>query len=240
MSITTQNWDGTITGWNLDANLAASSTFSYSAPNSLALSGSATASTYFYGTYGTADGVGGNCEASTYVFFNTVTTDNKAGLTARGSAATLNNSSTSQYIAYLRCGTTSPKAQISKVISGVETQIGVQVANDNFDAAAWYLLKLSLIDTAITLSVQRVSDGFWLDDTSGDFISGERTCISITDSTLSGSGYWGVVASQPSSNRGIYSDNYGLIDDNPVSGSLIRVPLDGLRFTSDLTGGMTG
>lgn len=240
MAITTQNWDGVVTGWNLDANLAVSSTFAHSSPNSLALSGSATASTYYYGTYGTADGVGGNTVASTYVFFNTVTTDNKAGLTARGSAATLNNSSTSQYVAYLRCGSTSPKAQISKIISGVETQLGVQVASSNFDAAAWYLLKFALLGTSLSLSVQRASDGFWLDNSSGDFISGERTCISITDSTLSGSSYWGVLASQPSSNRGIYNDDYGLIDNNPASGSLRRIPMDGLRSTSNLSGGMIG
>jgi hypothetical protein len=117
--ITTQNFDSTITGWNNDANLTAVSNASaVSSPNVLSLASGATSSTLFYATYAMADGAGGNVVVSAYFNFGS-NHNNALGLTARGSAATLNNSSTSFYLCQLKIDPSYPSLGSSLTIGAM-------------------------------------------------------------------------------------------------------------------------
>jgi hypothetical protein len=146
----------------------------------------------YYATWGTAtDGNGGNCVVQCDVnTFGATSTDLRLGVTARGSASTL-TSSTSNYAAWLDYD--SLLVGISKQISGTETTLASHSVS--LASPGWYTLIFTLSGTSLQLEVQRQSDGYWL-NSSGTFVSGQTTALTVTDSTLGSAGYAGVFAEQ--------------------------------------------
>ena len=101
-TIKTEAWDGVSApslpaGWNAAADYVTATAHYRSSPNELLLSNSAGSGANYYATWGTADGVSGQVQVSATVRFGAAAAGNQIGLTARGTASTLDSSSTTQY-----------------------------------------------------------------------------------------------------------------------------------------------
>jgi hypothetical protein len=220
MPIKTELWDGVTapaipSGWNVDANFSTSSGFTpVSSPNVLLLASGATTATNFYATWGTADGNSGYVTVSGYVQFG-VGNKERLGVTARGSASTLNNSSTSFYACYLSLNPNFPAlnslVQIVKIVNGTETSLvaGTTVLGSRFTTGAWYQVIFSLNGPTLSCQVVRVSDGFYL-QTSNAFGAGAATYLTVTDATIGGSGYAGYFANQGTATSNLIADDWQL------------------------------
>jgi hypothetical protein len=218
MAIATQNWDGVTPpaipgGWNVSGTfttVAPGSITPVSSPNVLEFSPSTNSS--YFATYGTADGNSGNVIVSAYVAIVPGAGNQcRMGVTARCSASTMNLTSTSAYLAWLDWG--AQTIGIGKVVSGTFTSIGsLSVASP--PTSAWVWLALTLNATALQLQVQRYSDGYYLNP-SGTWVSSQATCITQTDSSITGSGYSGLYVTQGSSGFSAFSDNWELDGVSP-------------------------
>ena len=124
---------------------------------------------------------------------------------ARGSASSLNLASSTMYEAQLKFTGT---LLLNSIVGGTASALGAALS---FTAATgeWYAMSLTCSGNVITVTVQRRSDGFWL-DSSGNFGSGAATAITRADSSISGAGYAGWYAFAPSNN--IYGDDWSLAE----------------------------
>jgi hypothetical protein len=217
--IKAENWDGVTppaipAGWNVDANFTTSTTHENSSPNGLAFSNVATVNNRYYGTWATADGVGGNCTVSTYFYYGGLI--GTWGVTARGSAATLNDSSTNQYVAIIQAQPSYPSGnpgtvwQIGIIQSGVFTSFInlTSVVIQRLSANVWYILSLTCNGSALSSQIIRTTDGYYMGG--GCVFSSTPYTLSTSDSTLSGSGYTGFYALQGNSGMGMFLDNWEL------------------------------
>jgi hypothetical protein len=222
--IKAENWDGVTapavpTGWNVSANLATATGTVISAPNALALASGAGAADN-YATWGTADTSSGNVSVYALFYFTTLVGGgpgfgNRCGVAARGSTSSLNSSATTQYVGWLTTDTASAskgQLSISKFTSGTEFGLsaGVSLAGaNNVQAATWYLVRLDLNGSSLILSCQRQTDGYWC-NSSGVFAAAAAAAVSITDTSITGSGYAGLAMNQGAVSQGLYSDNWEL------------------------------
>jgi hypothetical protein len=198
--IHSENFDGLTppalpSGWNFGTGYVSTAlelgVTPTSSPNMLANPPAST--TTYFGTYATADTNSGNVIVQANVnFFSAASPGPRVGLTARGTASTLNLSSTSNYSAWIDFNAGS--AGISKIVSGTETTLGS--VSTTF-SATWYTVIFTLNGTSLELAVQRVSDGYWLSASSG-FQPIMVTAQYVTNSVLTSAGYAGVVVEQAS------------------------------------------
>jgi hypothetical protein len=81
-----------------------------------------------------------------------------------------------------------------KRVSGSNTSLGsvVPTGGNVFAINIWYRITLSLIGSAITVTVQRDSDNNYL-TSGGTWQSGATAAISVTDSAVSAAGYVGTI-----------------------------------------------
>lgn len=195
-----ESWDSVTApavpgGWNLStpgSSLVTTTTAGTISPTSSPnmLESVSAAGAYGLATWGTADGVSGNVTVQSNIAWIGVGTKAKAGVMARGSASTLNFSTTSQYLAY--CDPTANIASISKVISGVLTDLFTATITGLLATDAWYQFSFTPNGTSLSFYVLRLSDSKWL--TSSGWVAGSPVAVtSGTDSSLSGSGYAGLL-----------------------------------------------
>ena len=217
MPIATQNWDGVTApaipaGWNVDSNYTTTASpgggiVPVSSPNVLALAATSGAVDR-YATYATTDGVGGNVVVAAYFNVTNIATHEVAGVTARGSASTLNSSGTSQYRGFLdyQAG----EVNIDKFVGGSQTNLANLTASI-ISAATWYLVELTCLGSVLTLAIQRQSDGDWM-NSAGNWVGSPANALTVSDSSITGSGYSGIHAQQGTSGGGgdWYSDNWSL------------------------------
>lgn len=204
-----ESWNSAVppalpSGWNGSANFSTVSGSPYGG-NSLFLAGSATGSNNYL-TWGTSAPAECYCYANVYIGAVGALQD-QWGITARGSASTLNDVGTSQYVAWFVDNSNTVK--ISKIIAGAETVLATLAMVDTFASATWYRLGFWVVSTSLGVYIYRLSDGYAL-NTSGSFTAVDTNCLTVTDSTLTGSGYYGVVAKQSAINRLMYSDEFYL------------------------------
>lgn len=240
-----ENFDGasapaTPSGWNWDASLITTTTYFNSSPNSLYLNDTSAAKKW--GTYATSSGDGGYTITSSLkvrlegsgVEINVY----RGGIVYRGSAATLDNSSTNAYWAYLMI---QPAAQdklvLASVASGVETTVSSVGVTGQIYSTGWYTMSVSVTNTSHSVTLQRLSDNFWL-NSSGSFVSGASTAISATNSTITSGNYYGVAASGQNNASRVFMDDYSILTG--AGTGFIRVPMDGLNLRANLSGGMIG
>ena len=79
---------------------------------------------------------------------------------------------------------------------------------------AWYVLFLAAINSALTFSLQRMSDSEWLNP-SGSFQSTQVAALTVSDSTISGSGYFGVALAAKSASS--YTDDFSESEPSPIT-----------------------
>lgn len=209
----TENWDGATppaapSGWTFGGGITTvapgSSPTPISGPNTLKRASGAIGTVA--ATWGTPDANSGNVAVmGTGQLFSGSTLNERFSVFARGSASSVNFSSSTFYEAQLKF---SGFLTLNSVVSGTSTAIGSSLA---FTASTgeWYRMTLTCNGTTITITVQRVSDGFWL-NSSGNFNSPAATAITRTDSSISGAGYAGWYAFAPSAD--IFGDDWSLTE----------------------------
>ena len=236
MSLTaSENWDGVTppaipSGWYVDSALVTSSSQSYSASNSLNQS-TGSSGTRYWGCYATGDGSGTDpvvIAASVWVkLTNTgITTDYEAGLVWRGSADTLNNTSTSQYIAHLSSNLAAEtyKVVFAKQVSGSYGSLA-SVTTTDFGTGDWYQVLVDFTRlggaNSTSIAVRRSSDSYYL-ASGGTWQSGATYAISANaDNSLSTGAYGGVYARGATTGR-IWLDDWSLVSGPPAAYALWR------------------
>jgi hypothetical protein len=218
-----ENWDGVVppaipSGWSVAAQYttttAAHGITPTSSPNMLAFTPS-TASTYF-ATYGTADTTSGNVAVQANINLAQISGESaRLGVTARGSAATLNLSSTSTYAAWIDY--INGVIACSKIVNGTETILFNPPIS--LTVATWYTLYLTVNNSQLTVSIQRITDGYWF-TTSGGWMPSQGFVEGISDTSITGSGYAGILLEQEISAGGFY----GYFDDWYFN-SIVTIPI---------------
>ena len=204
MPFTTQNWDGVTapalpTGWTYDTNFDTSTTVANSALNSLRCTGMATVKCAYYSSQDTN---GGNETVSSLVYVTS--TGVQARLIARATVAPVGAAGT-YYYANLKVGT---GLSLNKRIVGVGSIIGSPVGTTAFAVNTQYLIAFTPSGTSMSITCQRVSDGFYL-TSAGAFAAGAATCISTTDSSIPAAVGWAGVSSNAASVSDIvYFDDF--------------------------------
>ena len=220
MSVYTQNWDGVAPGgtpasWTLDTPLAVSGPawpvgFNPTSPTQC-LKMIGTGVTISYATYGVNDGSGGNVDV--WANFNTYSIGGTAilwGVFGRGSSNDLGTGTPSYYAAQVDpLGNT---GALVKMVSGSITTVqssGLPAGGLTSDA--WYTLHLSLGGSTLTMSLMRISDGYWL-TAAPAWQSTQTSFLTATDTSIATSG-----------TTGLYLESYGATsysdDFNSTSGS---------------------
>lgn len=240
--IHTENWDGVTapaipSSWNVDSVYTTTSSPTspispISSPNVLKHAGASNAD--HYATWNTQDGNSGNVTVSAYCVCDSITSHTVYGVTARGSASSLNSSSTSQYRGYydLAAG----QGVIDGYHAGSLFSVATGAATGALAANDWYAVNLSLSGSSLALTIQRSSDGFWL-NSSGAFQSATATYLSATDSTISGQGYSGIYSVQHSSN--VFSDNWSISTYASAATASAAIAGHGDTFAGSAVGGAT-
>jgi hypothetical protein len=140
-------------------------------------------------TWGTADGVGGLAVASCDIEPQSVGTVGRAGITGGGTASTLDGSS-SYYATWVNFDT--GLLELVLVVAGSDSVLASLLPFPTV-ITGHNRIYLQLNSPTLAVSVFSYSLSQWL-NASGGFQSGQTTAITYTDSTLSGSGYWGLAA----------------------------------------------
>lgn len=158
-----------------------------SGPNVLVLSPTGT-NVHIFSAYGTPDGFSG--DISVRVNGNATGGGRQAfGVFARASSASISGTSGTYYWAV--CDPVfNNELDLYKVVSGVQTLIGSSVSVIG-SLPDWYQITLTLAGTALTVALQDLGNGDWL-NSSGGWQAGAATAISQSDSSIAGSGYYGV------------------------------------------------
>jgi hypothetical protein len=198
-------------GWTVDAVFTTTSTFlagiiPTSSPNALQMNPAGGGNTIYFATYGTADSNSGN--VSVQCNFNPYFqgTHCRAGVTARGSASALNITSTTFYRALL--GFDTNQFAVQKVVSGTVSSIGSPLAVTGLTAIDWFTIVFTLNGTSLSAGVQNLTNSYWL-NSSGNFTISPATAISVTDSSITGSGYAGLTIEQNASTGDyFYADDW--------------------------------
>ena len=251
----TENWDSDTppaltAGWNTSsAVIVTQATYAYSSPN--ALSSNASTSGIVVATYGSGDGSGsGSFTVTLYGIcsFNSGTPlspGHYAGIVFRGSASTLNTTNTTWYYAVANHNLDPEDFDyfiFGKMVNGVNTTISSVQLTGSFSTNGWYKIYLSMngdgtSSNNITLQVTRLSDNYTL-NSGGSWASGTNTVVSSTDTSILTGQYYGIYLQSPKANDAVV-DDWG-INTLGAGSSHIFIPLDGLRITSNLSGGIFG
>lgn len=253
----TQNFDGvsppsTPAGWIFDSPWVTSTNgVPYSSPNQLSLTG-AVANTKYLGTYQTGDGSGSNpttatcsawCKLSLPPVLPFGNDHYQGGIAFRGSASTLNTSSTTFYLLYfdINQGIGTGLIRFSKMVSGTLTNLAS--VDGSLTNSVFYFIQAVLTwngsANSISCYVQRDTDNYWMDG-SGVWQSSQIATITSSDSSITSGEYFGVWGASPTG-KNIWIDDFS-INSNPSAGGAggNRRPLDGMKFFSDMTGGIRG
>lgn len=212
-----ENWDGATppaapAGWTFATQITTTATFSggitpTSAPNGLMLQPGGVTTPWF-ATWNTQDGVSGNVTVqANFNFLNQPGAATAASVIARGGATPLLSASGTFYAAELLFANN--QASLVAYSAGTPTTIGGPVAVTGYLNQTWYTLALTCNGTSLTMSIQRITDGFYLNG-SGLFTSSPASCISVTDSSISGQGYSGLFMKGQSNVNIVYSDDWSV------------------------------
>jgi hypothetical protein len=157
-------------------------------------------------TWGTADTSSGNVVVvGTGLAATTFLTDSFVSVFGRCSTSALTFGTSNYYEA--RMDFTGSQALLIAQVGATPTTLAT-VSSVSFSADEWYQVALSCNGSAISATFQRVSDGFWL-TSGGVWQAGAATAISVTDSSVTGSGFAGYVLHTDLSND-VYADNWTL------------------------------
>ena len=202
--ITAQNFDAVTApalpaGWTYDTGYDTSTTVFTSSPNSLRATGTtAQISAYF----NTQDANSGNAQMSATVSFTSST--NGIRVLCRGTVAPVGAAGT-YYFASVKGNT---GLRLLRCVAGVTAQIGSTIGSSStFTASAQYIVQIATIGSAQIAAVQRVSDGFWLNNV-GVWQLGVTAAITGADTLIPPTvGYGGVSTQNSATTDKTYFDN---------------------------------
>ncbi len=210
-----QGWDGVSapnipTGWTVGAQVSTTASPTggispLSNPNVLTCQ-TIVGTTQEPATYDTADGKNGN--VLVYASFSVAALGSTQiwGVFARCSAYPVVIASSTFYWATL--SPTANTCELYSVVSGTATPIGSVSIGTALSLGVWYQVQLSCSGPTISVAVVRGSDGYSL-NASGNFQSAGTEAISVTDSSVSGSGYAGLtLEDHAATSENIYSDEW--------------------------------
>ncbi len=227
----TQNWDSVTApsvafpDWNIDSSITTTTTpygtTPFSSPNVLTLSATGQ---WYHATYAIPDGNNGDVTVTgTFAqhehFFPAPPYTGYWGwaVFARGSSPTL-SSFTTQYEG--RITFDSQVAAIYSDFGGFQTELGF--ANFSITRGIMHQMSLQVSGApptvSLQLSVQRMSDHLWL-NSAGSFVAGPVVAVSVTDSSIGGSGYAGLALYTTSGS--VFADDFSLINFPPTSFNLL-------------------
>lgn len=207
-----ENWDGVTapaipSGWTVSSPLETTSSPTggvspLSSPNVLGATPGGSNS-HLPATYSVADGNSGN--VLVYASFAAASTSNNQtfGVFARASAYPVVIGSSTFYWAQL--STSGQVCRLYGVVGGVESNLASVDTGFLLADGIWYQLQLSCEQSTISVSVSRASDGYWL-NSSGSFQASPAVAITVTDTSVTGSGYAGVTLQSRSDNA--YTDEW--------------------------------
>ncbi len=213
MPIASENFDSVIApalpaSWTFDAGLVTSLGTGLivptSAPNALALL-TISDNVVRFGAYNFPDGVGGDVSLQFNFNADGIMSPQSVGLFARADATT---PATYYWLNFQLQDVFAATIDVYKVIASVPTLIGSLLA-PIFLVPEWYTAFFALNGSALSVAVSRASDGQYV-DTMGYWTPAVGPCISLTDATISGSGYAGVTLQ--SGNANTYLDDWSLSD----------------------------
>jgi hypothetical protein len=207
-SPTTEDWDGVTApalpaAWDdISSSYQTATAWARSSPNSVAAVGIASDK---YLTYGTADTSSGNIVVAASFYATSWASDNTviASVFCRSSTT---DPSAHCYKAYISFGTTTG-AVVLEALTGGGQLVLADVGNVVFAATTAYRLTLAASGSALAVSVERESDGHWL-QADGTWAATEAFCLSAADTTFSGAGYFGLGMSNNASAFSLMSDDY--------------------------------
>jgi hypothetical protein len=227
-----EQWDGVTapaipSGWNVQTGISTTSTgpTPISSPNMVQVISSSTG--FLTATWGTVDGVSGNVTVQGTGCDGTLAgaTTGYFSVFARGSASTLLYASSTFYEAQLSF--VNGTLKLNSVVAGSSSTLNT-VSTAALTGNQWYQMALTCNVNAIGVSVQRVSDGFWL-TSAGSFQALPATAIALSDATVTGSGYAGWAANSVASTSKIFGDDWTLssltapaVPPNPPV--IVRIP----------------
>jgi hypothetical protein len=133
---------------------------------------------------------------------------------ARGSS--LNGTTPTYYAATITRGSGGPTVNVIKVVNGTPTGLATPVATASYVSGLWLRVTLDVQGIAVRASVQRVSDGYYL-NTSGTWQQAQVWAVSATDSSITAGGYVGIA--QPSGSSGTRQFDTFAASDSQTSGS---------------------
>jgi hypothetical protein len=210
--IWSENFDGLTppalpSGWTFVGTWVTTSSEFVSSPNSLTSAGSFGPSV-LAAFNNTLDGVSGNVSLTGAMNTSSISdTFDEMGIIIRSSSEAWVGSTA--YAAALNCGTgESPYGVVLySRVSGTNATIGfvTPTGGNTFIANEWYFITLTAAGSTISVTVQRTSDSKYL-NSSATWQSGITSCISVTDTTVTGQGYAGVFQ-YSSAGPNFYFDN---------------------------------
>ncbi len=191
-------------GWTFDAGYALSTTNPASPPNCLVASQSG-GNTALSASYNQPDGLNGNVTVHASVRFDGVGPQASARVMTRGANLhPFDTGAPTCYLAFLSMGGVDPVrglALMKCMGAPTCTLLGPVISSSHFAAGQYYRIGLSCMGTAVSVSVQRLADGLWLQP-DGSWAAGQTAALTATDSSIAGTGQVGV---------GYYQSNGGAI-----------------------------
>jgi hypothetical protein len=198
-TILAENFDGVTapalpSGWTFGAGYATTASPSggitpTSSPNVLTLPATGTGN-HIYSFCNTADGNSGNITIQVNV--NGTGSGHQAwGLLARSSTHSSPPIGVTCY--WLVYDATNADLTFHKLISGSASVVGSPLSLSGVSLPEWYQVAWTLTGSSLSVTVQDLGTGDWL-NSSGFWQAGAATALSTTDSSVSGSGYFGVSA----------------------------------------------
>lgn len=210
--IHSENWDGASppslpSGWNTSGTgwattVAANGVTPTSAANMATFPGGASGPWFL--TWGTADGVSGDVIIQCNLNMFSAGNPGVSGIFARGSASTVTSGS-SYYSFYINWNT--GELFLDAVVAGSTTSLANLTPIGGI--VDWLQPTFTLNGSALSVTVQRLSDGHWL-TSGGVFQSGTATVFSVTNTAISGSGYHGLYAGVAGGSYNAYWDDWSL------------------------------
>ena len=205
-----EGWDGATApsipaGWTVSAPLATSSSPTggispLSSPNVLACATSGS-NTHYPATYSVADAAGGN--VLVYASFTRGQHDEQPDVRRLRAGRRTRSSSPARPITghsshrMLRRASSTPSSEARRPRSA---RSSATLSDD-----VWYQVQLNCQQSTITVTVVRASDGYFL-TSAGNWQAAGAIAISVTDSSVTGSGYAGLTLQSRSDNA--YSDEW--------------------------------
>jgi hypothetical protein len=161
--------------------------------------------------FNTADDNGGNVLVSSHVHIQSGTNDGVAYIFGRSNAT---SSPATWYALVFVSGSAEGTTgiRLEKAVSGSVTNLTSTLASLAQDV--WYKIFLQCNNNSIIGRVQRQSDSTWL-NSSGTFVSGQQDALSVTDSSITGSGYYGFGQFRATGSGNTYWDDFSAVAVGP-------------------------